>query len=291
MKTKFAEYAGEDKPSIDKVTLRVYQEDDAAYNDVLANSLDYTDIIPSDRLVGDLYKTELDNRYVERETGTIAVNAFSPIDKAFENEDLRRAISMAIDRDLINKQIFNGTRPPVQGWVSPVVDGFKADACGESCTYNPEKAKELYAKSGGYPGTLQLSVNGDGGHGPWAEAACNSIKNTLGLECVANITPDFKTIRDQIGKRGAQGHLPVRLGDGLPVVSRTSWPRSTAPAPARTTPGTATRSSTPSSSRPPPRRPPRRRTRCTRRRKPSWPRTSRPCRCGSTSTSPGTPTG
>ena len=205
VKTKFAEYTGADKPSIDKVTLRVYQEDDAAYNDVLANSLDYTDIIPSDRLVGDLYKTELDNRYVERETGTIAVNSFSPIDKAFENEDLRRAISMAIDRDLINQQIFNGTRPPVKGWVSPVVDGFKADACGESCTYNPEKAKELYASSGGYPGTLELSVNGDGGHGPWAEAACNSIKNTLGLECVANITPDFKTIRDQIGKEELKG--------------------------------------------------------------------------------------
>ena len=84
VKTKFAEYTGDDKPSIDKVTLRVYQDDEAAYNDVLANSLDYTDIIPSDRLVGDLYKTELDNRYVERETGTIAVNSFSPIDKAFE---------------------------------------------------------------------------------------------------------------------------------------------------------------------------------------------------------------
>ncbi len=205
VKTKWAEYTGTDKPSIDKVTLRVYQDDGAAYNDVLANSLDYTDIIPSDRLVGDLYKTELDNRFVERETGTIAVNSYSPIDKAFENEDLRRAISMAIDRDLINKQIFNGTRPPVKGWVSPVVDGFKADACGETCTYNPEKAKELYAKSGGYPGTLQLSVNGDGGHGPWAEAACNSIKNTLGLECVANITPDFKTIRDQIAKKELKG--------------------------------------------------------------------------------------
>ena len=187
------------------MTLRVYNEDAAAYNDVLANSLDYTDIIPSDRLVGDLFKTELDNRYVERETGTIAVNSFSPIDEAFKNKDLRVAISMAIDRDLINKQIFNGTRPPVDGWVSPVVDGFKPGACGEACIFNPEKAKELYQKSGGYQGTLQLSVNGDGGHGPWAEAACNSIKNTLGLECVANITPDFKTIRDQIGKRELKG--------------------------------------------------------------------------------------
>ena len=34
------------KPSIDKVTFRVYQEDGAAYNDVLADSLDYTEHHP-----------------------------------------------------------------------------------------------------------------------------------------------------------------------------------------------------------------------------------------------------
>ena len=32
---------------------------------------------------------------------------------------------MAIDRDLIIKQIFNGTRTPATGWVSPGVDGYK----------------------------------------------------------------------------------------------------------------------------------------------------------------------
>ena len=122
-----------------------------------------------------------------------------------KNVKLRKALSMAIDRELINKQIFNGIRPPLDGWVAPVVDGFKAGACGEFCTFNAEKAKALYAESGGYKGTLSLSVNGDGGHGPWAEATCNSIKNTLGLDCVVNLTPDFKTIRDQIGKRELKG--------------------------------------------------------------------------------------
>ena len=64
------------------MTFRIYNDDEAAYNDVLANNLDFTDIIPSDRLVGDLYKTELDDRFVERETGTIAVNCLLADDKA-----------------------------------------------------------------------------------------------------------------------------------------------------------------------------------------------------------------
>ena len=204
--SKFADYSGSFKPSVDKVTFRVYNDDGAAYNDVQANQLDFTDIIPSDRLVGDLWKTELDGRNGTTSSGTIAATAFSPIDENLKDPNLRKAISMAIDRPLINQQIFNGTRPPMDGWVSPVVDGYKAGACGEACTFNPEKAKQMYDAAGGYKGgTLTLAVNGDGGHKPWAEAACNSIKNTLGLDCRVNVTPDFATIRNQITKRELKG--------------------------------------------------------------------------------------
>ena len=203
--SKFADYSGQYKPNVDKVTFRFYNDEGAAYNDVVANNLDFTDVIPSDRLTEDLYKSELEGRNAQRESGIIAATDFSPIDDNLKNLDLRHAISMAIDRDLINKQIFNGTRPPLDGWVSPVVDGFKAGACGEWCTFNPTKAKELYDKSGGYPGTLTLAVNGDGGHKPWADAACNSIKNTLGLECVTKVTPDFATLRNQLVKKELKG--------------------------------------------------------------------------------------
>lgn len=204
--SKFADYSGAFKPSVDKVTFRIYNDDGAAYNDVQANQLDFTDIIPSDRLVGDLWKTELEGRNGTSDSGTIATTSFSPIDENLKDVNLRKAISMAIDRPLINQQIFNGTRPPLDGWVSPVVDGFKAGACGEACTFQPEKAKQMYDAAGGYKGgTLTLAVNGDGGHKPWAEAACNSIKNTLGLDCRVNVTPDFATIRNQITKRELKG--------------------------------------------------------------------------------------
>ena len=137
---------------------------------------------------------------------------------------------MAIDRDLINKQIFNGIRPPADGFVSPVVDGYKEGACGECCKFNPAEAKELYDEAGGYKGgPLTFAVNGDGGHKPWADAACNSIKNTLGLDCMTKVTPDFKTLRDQIqeeikGMFRTGGRWTIRP-------SRTSSPRSTPRAP------------------------------------------------------------
>jgi oligopeptide transport system substrate-binding protein len=205
--SKFADYSGKNKPNVDKVTFRIYNDDgSAAYNDVVANNLDITDLIPTDRLTGDLYKTEMPDRNGIRDTGIIAVNSFSPIDPNWKNIKMREAVSMAIDRDLINKQIFNGTHPPLDGWVSPVVDGFKDGACGDNCKYNPDEAKKLYAEAGGYKnGPLTIAVNGDGGHKPWADAACNSIKNTLGLDCVSKVYPTFAALRTAIGKREVSG--------------------------------------------------------------------------------------
>ena len=204
--SKFADYSGQYKPSVDKVTFRIYNDESAAYNDVVANNLDFTDQIPVDRLVDDLWKQELPDRNGVRDSGTIATTTYSSKDDNFKDIRMRQAMSMAIDRDLINKQIFNGIRPPLDGFVSPVVDGFKAGACGEWCKFNPTEAKKLYDEAGGYKGgPLTIAVNGDSGHKPWADAACNSIKNTLGLECITKVTPDFKTLRDQINKKEIKG--------------------------------------------------------------------------------------
>jgi len=50
---KFAGYSGKYPGSVDQVIFKVYNDTSAAYNDVVANNLDATDVIPSDQLVGD----------------------------------------------------------------------------------------------------------------------------------------------------------------------------------------------------------------------------------------------
>lgn len=202
---KFADYSGKNKPNVDKVTFKVYNDGNAAYNDVVANNLDLTDLIPADQLVGDAYKTQLKDRSGVRETGIIQVNTFSPKDEQLKDVRMRQAISMAVDKALITKQVYNNTRTPADGWVSPVADGYKAGICGENCTFNAAKAKELYTAAGGYKGIFQLSVNGDGGHKLWAQAFCDQLKNNLGMDCQVNVTPDFKTLRTQIKARELKG--------------------------------------------------------------------------------------
>jgi oligopeptide transport system substrate-binding protein len=194
-------YAG--KPG--KITFRIYNDPSAAYQDVVANNLDFTDIIPPDQLVGDAFKNDLPDRNLVKPQGVIQAVGFSPIDPQLKDVNMRHAISMAVDRDTITKQIYNGSRQPADSFVSPVVNGYKAGACGDFCKFNPDKAKELYAKTPGYKGVFTFAVNQDGGHGPVATAVCNSIKNTLGIDCQPKILPDFKTLRDQLNKKELKG--------------------------------------------------------------------------------------
>lgn len=201
---KFADYSGSNAGAVDKVTFRIYNDINAAYNDVVASNLDLTDTIPSDMLVADQWKTDLDGRFGTRDTGVIQVLSFSPKDENFKNADLRRAIQMGFDRELITKQVFEGARTPATGWVSPVVDGYKEGACVD-CVFNPTEAKKLYDAAGGYEGTMPIGVNADGGHQVWADAFCNQLKNNLGMDCAVVATPDFATLRTGIVARELKG--------------------------------------------------------------------------------------
>ena len=199
--SKFADFSGATKANVDKLTFRVYQDPAAAYADAVAGSLDYIDDsnIPQDQFVGDAYKSDFPDRTSQRESLVMGWITFSPNDPQLkDNVDLRKAISRAIDRDLIVKQIFSGTRTPATGWVSPAVDGFKAGACGDSCTFDAAAAKAAFEAAGGYKGTLTMTYNADSPNKAWSEAVCNSIKNTLGIECVAVPTVDFATFNKKL---------------------------------------------------------------------------------------------
>ncbi|HEX2361098.1 MAG TPA: ABC transporter substrate-binding protein [Jiangellaceae bacterium] len=205
--TAYPEYAGDTQPQVKDVTFRIYTDQNAEYNDLLADNVDVMTQLPESSLAGEQFKTDLGDRFIERETGVIQTVTFAPdaVDPSMSNIDLRRAISKAIDRDLIVENIFQGNRTPATGWVSPVVDGFKADQCGEWCTYDPEAAKQHLEDAGGFDGTLTLSYNADADHQGWTEATCNSIRNAIGIDCVATPVVDFATFREQITNREMKG--------------------------------------------------------------------------------------
>jgi len=90
-----------------------------------------------------------------------------------------------------------------------VVEGYKANTCGENCEYNPVKAKQLYTAANG-PKDIRISYNADGGHKAWVDAMCNQIKGSLGINCTGVGEPKFADLLKKVEKKESVGL--IRLG-------------------------------------------------------------------------------
>ncbi|WP_202638009.1 peptide ABC transporter substrate-binding protein [Bailinhaonella thermotolerans] len=210
---KFAEYKGARAAKVNKLNWKIYQNEDSAYADLVSGKLDFMESIPPSALSGDKWKTDLGERAISGQQMVFQSVTFPMYNKKiWGNAEWRKAISMAIDRDTITDKIFNKGRLPIKGWVAPGVTGAKDGACGEFCTYNPEKAKQLLAeaKQKGFtpPAELKLFYNADrGGHKEWTEAVANSVTQTFGgeVKMVATPYPTFDEFRAAINDHKMEG--------------------------------------------------------------------------------------
>jgi oligopeptide transport system substrate-binding protein len=116
---------------------------------------------------------------------------------------------MAIDREAVNQQIFGGTRPPADGLVAPKVPGRVENQCGELCTYQPERARQMFQATG-FQGPIELTSNADAGNAEWMQATCVTISNALGVQCNFVPVPTFGEIRTAINAR--EMHQIYRTG-------------------------------------------------------------------------------
>ncbi|AXI79268.1 peptide ABC transporter substrate-binding protein [Peterkaempfera bronchialis] len=201
----YDKYVGVDKPKNGGITFKVETTGEAAYQELLSDTLDVMDQVPPSALAK--YKTDLGDRAVDQPQGAIQAITFAMYNKDWQGKDknlVRQGLSMAIDRDTITKTVLQGSRQPADSWVAPGVMGYQQGVCGEACTYNPAKAKELIKQGGGVPNNkISILYNADGGHKEWVDAVCNSIRQATGVECSGDGKPDFKTARDLITSKKA----------------------------------------------------------------------------------------
>ena len=120
--------------------------------------------------------------------GTLTIAVPENLKHFGQNEEgslRRQAISMAVDRKLIAKKIFNDTVSPAVDFLTKPINGYSTDIKGnDALSFNAAKAKELWAKANAispWNGDFRIAYNADGGHKAWVDAVSNSIKNTLGI--------------------------------------------------------------------------------------------------------------
>lgn len=104
-----------------------------------------------------------------------------------KNLKLRQAVGFAINRDRINKSVYDDSRIVATGFTPPGVSGYKPDLC-KTCSYNPTEAKKLVKEWQAAGGTLSGPIKVQFGSGQGHEDLVNFVVDDLkavGIEAEA----------------------------------------------------------------------------------------------------------
>lgn len=199
------QYQGAEKPQIQRLQFKVYSDLNAAYSDLTSGSLDHIRQIPSANFAGNKWRQDLGQGAGTIEglnTYYLQLPAYVP---QYANPMVRKAFSMAIDRQAIINQLFNGLYRPMDGYATPSVQGYVPNQCGPTCQFNPAAAKAMLAQAGGLPGPVTLVANSDGGNDEWMQAVTAQLRQNLGIDARYVPVPTFQEARRLANAKGYQG--------------------------------------------------------------------------------------
>jgi oligopeptide transport system substrate-binding protein len=143
---KNEDYWNANDVDISKVEAKIVKETDTAVNLFESGELDET-VIDTEFVTEYEGKPELVT-VTQFATGYLTFNRKVPL---LRNENVRRAIQMALDRDALNYKILNNGSEPATGFVPDGIAGpgdqtFREAEGPTVPAYDPQKAKELFEK-------------------------------------------------------------------------------------------------------------------------------------------------
>jgi ABC-type transport system substrate-binding protein len=133
--------------------------------------------VPPDLVLLESAQRNFGENYKESDwAGILALGIPAYLDQY--TKEHRQALSMAVDRDLVNQQLTDSRGTPAHGVVPPAVGG-RNDVCA-SWDHKPEEAKALWDAAGGldeivisFPGTTMLD---------WLQIVRDTWVETLGID-------------------------------------------------------------------------------------------------------------
>ncbi len=192
------------QPSIGKIVIRIIPEINTQIAEVLSGGIDWIFQVPTD-----IAESLANNPRVTLEQAPSMRIAFLMMDAAgrtddnspFKNIKVRQAVSYAVNRGEIVKQLVKGSSKVIHSACKPDQFGCTEDV--KRYEYNPEKAKQLL-KEAGYPNGFETKLFGYK-YRPMVEAVMNDLA-AVGIKTNLN----WGTYS---GMRGAwqKGKVPIAL--------------------------------------------------------------------------------
>lgn len=144
------------KPDIDNVTLKVMTEPSTNVMALQTGEIDTSYLLPASSYA-ELSASE-DVTLTSKPVNCIEFAYFNSEVEPFDNKLVRKAISYAVDRELISQICYEGYGMVANNFITPSAFGYSENVTG--LEYDMDKAKELMVEAGyadGVPGTFTIS--------------------------------------------------------------------------------------------------------------------------------------
>ncbi len=210
---------------LDGVDFKIFKDEATAYREFQAGTLDFTQI-PDGQIAAakKAYGVSPDGYTAEPGKDVLlgpeaAVEYFSlDVKKApLDNVSVRRAISLAINRDAINQGVFEGTRKAATSFMPPGIPGHAENQFAYS-RYDVAAAKKMLADAG-YPGgrglpAIKIIYNSGAGNEKIVQYVQSDLKavginTTIETYESAQYVPILSTTNYQIARDGWTADYPI----------------------------------------------------------------------------------
>lgn len=160
---------------VDGIELVQFSDVGAAYEGFKEGTVDWSRVPPDDvAAAADRYGRALFRPYMAE-----LFYAFNLANPKFGDVRFREAIVRAVDRQAIIRAIYDDIVRPIDGLVVEGVPGHQDRACGDRCSYDPARARQLVQEVFGPTGAAPPEVMLDFDEDEVQEKVANAIKSNL----------------------------------------------------------------------------------------------------------------
>lgn len=223
---RFDDYYGQ-KPTIDAVHVNIQKDTETGFKEFQAGNLDIANIPTTQFKATQEQYGKAEDEYTMRPKHQVAYGPNLRCtyilpnlkDALLQDQDLRRALSLAINRQAICDSVYQGDATPADNIVPPTLPGYQKGVW-EYCKYDKAQANQLLDKK--YPRqadgsrniTVNLAYNLDGSWKDVMQAVANDwrevgIKVETTTKQWAAILQDVKDKKYQLARFGWSADYPI----------------------------------------------------------------------------------
>ncbi len=211
----YTDYAGDNPADISSLTFNIYEDAvTTGYLDLQAGVNDFVSNVPAEQIAA--AQAEFGDRYGESDNTGFYYYGFPTYLEDQYPLELRQALSMALDRELLIDAILDGTRVPAHSVVPPSLAGSREEVCG-NWNYDPEGAQAAFESFGGLDALgeepLIVWFNTSEAHQQIAEAVTGQWREVLGISNIAFENLEFSEYLPALDNQEITGAF--RLGWGM----------------------------------------------------------------------------